>query len=234
MVRTIRRRLLHEDAADQLRLAIVRGDLQPGQRLPEPELARSLGLSRGPVREALRVLEREGLVVIAPHVGASVIALESRSLEDGLRLRRTVEELSCRYAIGSPTTDLNELRQIVVEMRLAERANDPDAMAELDFRFHRRLVEMGGSDVAIGVWNVLAGRIRFHLALSAKRRLAEQSHMATGHQDILDALLARDGARLATVLRRHYDETEEALRQLAGQQDGGTAAPRALMALEAY
>ena len=229
----VRRRLLHEDAADRLRLAIVRGDLLPGQRLREPELARSLGLSRGPVREALRVLEQEGLVVISPHLGASVITLDSRSVKDALHLRRVVEELSSRSAIASTTrAEIAELQALVEAMRAAERSNQPDQIAQLDFQFHRRLVEMGQSDVAMRVWNTLAGSIRFHLAFASKRLLADHALVSVGHQDIVDALIARDLPRLAAVLSHHYAESEEALQQ--AQRAGQARTEPVLVTLEAY
>ncbi|HYM50443.1 MAG TPA: GntR family transcriptional regulator [Candidatus Limnocylindrales bacterium] len=205
-------RLLHQEVADRLRAAIIRGDFRPGQRLREPELARMLALSRGPVREALRKLEQEGLVTTLPHQGASVVAIEAKALDDAIAIRRFLEERCARVALSRATAaDLLELGRCLRSMEDGIDARDHFASAEYDFRFHERLIQIGDSDTIRRVWNLLAGRMRLYLNESNRAMARAGRDVVRSHRAIADALAAHDAPALERAIDQHFAETRESL-----------------------
>ena len=104
-------RTLADKVCEQLVTAIVRGDIPPGQKISEPELARTYGISRGPLREAIRHLEGLRLVVRIPHVGARVVSLSPEELVEIYRIREALEGMACRLAAENMSTaEIDSLR----------------------------------------------------------------------------------------------------------------------------
>jgi DNA-binding GntR family transcriptional regulator len=240
-VGAVSRRLLHQDVADQLRAAIIRGEFRPGQRLREPELARMLALSRGPVREALRKLEQEGLVVTTPHQGASVVALDALAVDEAIEIRRFIEELNGRTALTRATAqDLAELNRCLKSLEDAVEAKDVAGSAVHDFRFHQRLIEIGDSAVVQRVWNSLAGPIRLYVNASNSAMVSTGHNLVLSHRAIAEALEDGDEDRLTRAFAQHFDETRESLRGVgtevvARDGDEGQTSPALIAAgLEAY
>lgn len=240
-VGAVSRRLLHQDVADQLRTAIIRGDFRPGQRLREPELARMLALSRGPVREALRKLEQEGLVVTTPHQGASVVALDALALDDAIEIRRFIEELNGRAALTRTTPqDLTELDQCLRSLEDAVEARDAAGSAVHDFRFHQRLIEVGDSAVVRRVWNSLAGPMRLYLNASNREMVSTGRNLSLSHRAIAEALRDGDRDRLMRAFAQHFAETRESLEEAGAgvptrNGERGAPSPTLITAgLEAY
>src|SRR5438128_944967 len=133
----VRGRALRHDIADALRGEIVDGRLEPGERVLEVDLARRFGVSRQPVREAIRTLEREGLLTSLPNRGTFVTRV---SLEDAMAIqdiRAQLEGLAARLAVVQLTTaDFKRLRELVKDMRSAGRRRAPHDLVALDLEFH--------------------------------------------------------------------------------------------------
>jgi DNA-binding GntR family transcriptional regulator len=216
----ISRRPLYAEALRSIREAILRGDIPPGTRLYELELARRLDLSRGPVREALRQLEQEGIVVSSPHLGASVVSIDAAEIEDATSIRTFLETLHSDATIERLTdADLADLAACVEQIREASRSSDAALISETDFGFHERLLRIAGSPIVQQVWRMLAGRLRMSLALSNVIYLREVGDVAETHRPVMEALEARDAAQLDTALTAHIEESRTILRRLLDSRE---------------
>ena len=143
---------LRDVVFNTLRQAILRGELQPGERLMEIQLAQRLGVSRTPVREAIRKLELEGLVLMIPRRGAEVAEITRQDLEDVLEVRAALEELAVKDACEHITDEqLQDLKKVANEFKRSLEGTDLVACAEADIHFHeiiyaatnnKRLVQM--------------------------------------------------------------------------------------------
>lgn len=128
---------LRDVVFNTLRQAILRGELQPGERLLEIHLANKLGVSRTPIREAIRKLELEGLVLMIPRKGAEVAEITEKSLRDVLEVRRALEELAVRLACQKiQPEEIQELKDASREFEDALQTKDVTVYAEADVKFH--------------------------------------------------------------------------------------------------
>ena len=128
---------LRDVVFNTLRQAILRGELQPGKRLMEIQLAQRLGVSRTPVREAIRKLELEGLVLMIPRRGAEVAEITRQDLEDVLEVRAALEELAVKDACEHITDEqLQDLKKAANEFKRSLEGTDLVACAEADIHFH--------------------------------------------------------------------------------------------------
>ncbi|HET6507082.1 MAG TPA: GntR family transcriptional regulator [Baekduia sp.] len=187
-----------------LRRAIVAGELQPGHRLVETELAEQLGTSRAPVREALRQLEQEGLVVSRPYRATEVLGVTQEEIEEVLvPLRVTLERFAFRKARPNlAPEDFDELERLIRAMRVAGKDRDVDALADADVRFHELVVTRAGQPHCEQLWRTIEPRVRAHFRRDAPAH-RDPAAVADQHQRLLDAL--RDGAepRLGDEVERH-------------------------------
>jgi DNA-binding GntR family transcriptional regulator len=193
-----------DHVARALRSAIGDGALAPGQRLLETNLANELGTSNGPVREALRQLEAEGLVVSSPYRGAVVAEVSQEEIEQVLvPIRVLIERFAFQVAMPLlDEQDLAELRRLVALMRSAADANDPDQLAEADLQFHELVIRRSGQNHCLQLWRVIQPRVRAYFRRDAP---AHQHHyeVADQHQQLLDALTAGDADALVIAVEQH-------------------------------
>lgn len=199
-------RTLSEHIADQLRQAILSHHLKPGQRIVEGQLAEAMDTSRGPVRDALAILENEGLIVRYPHRGAFVAQLTPADAEEIYTLRHAVESVAVDYLVKYATPqDLDELDVYVQKMLdLAQRTYTPREVIELDLEFHQTLCRLSGHRRALEAWQSL--RIQTWILLlrfqtQNPRDFAERG--AEGHRRLMQALRQRDLARAQQELYAH-------------------------------
>jgi len=211
------RRPLAERAADQLRRFVLDGTLAPGERLGEVALSARLGVSRTPLREAFKILAREGLVVLEPNRGARVAPLDLAELEHTVEVMAALEELVGRLAaVRIGEAELVALRETHRAMRQAFEARDLDRYFTANQAIHLGLVAACRNPVLEEQYRTLNARIlRYrHAANLSPARWAEA--MAE-HEAILEALEARDGGRLGVLLARHLEHKLRPLRErLAG------------------
>ncbi|WP_208539051.1 GntR family transcriptional regulator [Algihabitans albus] len=188
---------------DRLARAICEGRLAPGQRLVEVALARQLGISRAPVREAARRLEQRGLLVAHPRRGFFVRDFSLEEIDDlyGLRiaLERYAAELACHRATES---DLDRLRaQLDLLHRLAEAGALADLVEE-DLRFHLLFCEVSGNRKLFKLFHDIAGEIRMVIVLIGQV-YDDPQRIAETHRPLIEALAARDAARLDAAVDHH-------------------------------
>ena len=190
--------------AQVLRSAIVDGSLAPGDRLLETNLANELGTSNGPVREALRQLETEGLVVSAPYRGAVVATVSQEEIEQVLvPIRVIIERFAFRIALPLlEDADYAQLRKLVTQMRTAADAADADRLAETDLQFHELVLKRSGQNHCLQLWRVIQPRVRTYFRRDAP---AHSDHYAVAdqHQQLLDALTAGDPDALVAAVEAH-------------------------------
>src|SRR5262245_61346250 len=158
---------------DQLVEAIVRaaaeGKILPGERLVEAALSRHFNVSRVPVREALRLLESQGIVTNAPYRGMRLMEVDARHLRQILVVRASLERVAAREAAAAYRRNpgaLAGMEQALGAMERAVAAADSFALAEADTAFHRALCRIGGNDVLLQVWETLARRLTIIVGLS--------------------------------------------------------------------
>ncbi len=188
--------------ADTLRERIVSGETQPGEHLVEQQIADDLQTSRGPVREALRRLEYEGLVVSSPYRGAVVVGISDEEVEVLMSLRVTLERFSFRKALfvmGDP--ELAELNKVVWQMERAASRNEIDGVVEADLRFHESVLEMSGQPHTVQVWRSIESRIRAYFYRFDRDR--DLQSIVAEHRELFDALVAGQEDSLLKLLVAH-------------------------------
>lgn len=197
------RMVLSDQVKAHLLEAILDGRYPPGARIVETRVARELGTSQAPVREALRDLEALGLVETAAFRGARVRHPSADELLEAFVVRSQLESLAARLAVERLTAaDLGRLTGLLGEMRRAARAGDLHAEAVADAAFHGTIVEISGNAMLQRVWQRLEPLSRTYITLVAPG--ADRHRIADLHQPVLDALRIRDAARAAGALDHHY------------------------------
>ena len=183
---------LRDVAYQTLRKAILRGDLQPGERLMEMKLADQMGVSRTPVREAIRMLELDGLVVMTPRKGASVAQLSDRSLRDVLEVRRALEqlagELACERMTKKDFDDLAEANRRFTEVIDSE---DVTTVAEADEYFHSLIFKATGNEKLIQLVSQFREQM-YRFRIEHIKDLPDRDILIREHQEIMQALRKRD------------------------------------------
>jgi len=192
-----------QQVVEILRSEIIAGRYEPGERLIETALATGLGTSRGPVREALRQLESEGLVMSFPYRGAVVLGVSDEEVQDVLiPIRLTLERFSFRHALERMTeADFAELGKQVWLMEQAARANDLLKLVEADLRFHDIVISSSGQTHTVQIWRTIWPRIRAYFFRYGRGRSLEV--MVEEHRELLAALQSRDAEPMLEVLDRH-------------------------------
>ncbi|TQM79808.1 DNA-binding GntR family transcriptional regulator [Saccharothrix saharensis] len=213
------RRGLADTAADLIREAILGGVFPPGSPLREVELAASLDVSRGSVREGLAVLEREGLVRSAWHRGTKVIDLTARDAEEVYSVRAALEGLAGRGAIGR--VDLDVLGGLVDGMARRLAAGAPsDELLALDIEFHDAIYRAAGNRRLLEAWHAVRSQV--HLFQLTRIRLGHHDYRAVvvdEHREIVRLLDAGDAAEVTRFAEEHV---HSAKRVLLAQLDGST------------
>src|SRR5437899_1197693 len=198
-------------ATELIRQAIVDGRLEPGRRLKEEELARELGISRTPVREALLVLQAEGIVVATPNRGAMVRSHDAEDLDDLYQLRALLEGFAARRAAARITDEeLTRLRLSSVRFDKLDPEHDLGEIVKENLFFHNTILEIAGS-------GRLAGMVRkvVELPLVYKSYIwySPNQFRISGHyhRQIVNALVARDAERAELVMKEHVFEARDVL-----------------------
>lgn len=199
----ISRRYLHDEVAERLRELIRSGELEPRARVNELELAERFGISRTPLREAIKILATEGLLELLPNRGARVASLTAQEIEDTLEvvagLEATAGDLACRRITDAEVDAIAHLHGAMVE---AWRRGDDPAYFTLNRRIHEAIMEASRNPTLQGIYANLSGRIQ-RTRYSAHKTPEQWRRAIDEHERMLALLRARDGERLAAVMREH-------------------------------
>ena len=197
---------LSENVFRRIQAAIVKGEIAPGSKISEPELARTYGISRGPLREAIHRLEGQRLLVRVPHVGARVVSLNHAELIELYEIRESLEGMACRLAAERMSQgDIDELRRVLDthERDAAFQAGVGYYQQEGDYDFHYRIIQGSGNQTLV---KMLCGELyqlvrMYRIQFSATPNRPRQAFAE--HHRILDAIADRDGELAELLMRRH-------------------------------
>lgn len=202
---------LRDVVFNTLRQAILTGELKPGERLMEIHLADKLGVSRTPIREAIRKLELEGLVTMIPRKGAEVAQITEKSMNDVLEVRRAMDALCAELACERITDEETEqLRQACVAFETAVKTRDVKKIAQADVELHDIIVKATGNQRLVQLINNLSEqmyRYRFEYIkdTSQHQRLIEE------HRVIYESILKKDRETASQAARVHIDNQKKAI-----------------------
>ncbi|HET7559303.1 MAG TPA: GntR family transcriptional regulator [Limnochordia bacterium] len=219
-------RPLRELVFEAVREAIIEGQLKPGERLMEIQLAERLGVSRTPVREAIRKLELEGFVVMIPRKGAYVADISLKDIADVFEIRGALEGLAAQLAAERASDEeLERLERLLHEIGVCVEQRDVDLMVDLDTRFHDVLYTASRNQRLGQILSLLREQIqRFRT-----RTLANPQRMKVArdeHQALVEALAARDPDLARRLAEAHIESAENSLMSLMSTEqprdrDGG-------------
>lgn len=199
----IKQGALHDEAAGRIRTLIEEGQLEPGTRIPERNLCEEFGISRTPLREALKVLATEGLVELLPNRGARVVRLTRDMLEDTFAVMGSLEALAGELACERITeAELAEIQALHYRMlaHYARRKREP--YFDLNRRIHEAIIKAARNDALSDVYQRLDTRVR---RARYATRLGEDhwTQAVADHEAMIEALRERDSERLSHILRAH-------------------------------
>lgn len=204
----------------QLRDAILNGRIAPGERIVEAELARQMGISRAPVREAARRLESVGLLVARPRHGFAVREFTARQVEDLYQVRIELEGMACTLACrAAPDDALARLVPQVDAMVARAGAASRAERVALDLGFHLRLAELSGNGYLLRLYQNLSHEVQLFLALS-EGSYGDPATLADTHRPIAEAVARRDETAAGAALRHHLDDALEHVRGLCARRPG--------------
>lgn len=209
---------LRDRAYQVLREAIISGQLAPGERLVEAKLAQEMGISRNPVREALRRLEDEGLARRMPRGGMAVAEVDLRDVAEVYAVRSVLEGLAARLAAGRLQAEHRErMARSIQEGEEARRRGDLDLLVQASRVFHDTILEAAGNARLTSLMHVLDHHIsRFRrLSLQAEGSPAE---VLEEHRHILEALERGDGPQVEGLMRQHLERSGRQILRFLGKQ----------------
>ncbi|TCC17923.1 GntR family transcriptional regulator [Kribbella sindirgiensis] len=199
---------LREQVLAELRRRIVDGEYHEGERLTETRLADDFGVSRNPVREALRVVEAEGFVQILPRRGAVVATLDETAVRDLFAVREQLETLAAGLAAERATpAGISTLRRLVEEANDATKAEDFDRVAELNSEFHRAVIEVSGNRWLLSISAAMYHHVHWVFRVGAAQRAP---HSSEEHVRLVEAIEAGDSAAASTAARLHVEAAAKA------------------------
>lgn len=206
-------RPLRDKVVEELRRRIVNGGYAPGDRLTEDRLAEAFGVSRNPVREAIRVLEAEGFVVAQPRRSAVVATLSAQDVRDLFDVRLALEPLAARLAAQRAGPAAAEaLREITAAAEAAATARQLDRVSELNTRFHAAICGFSGNVLLRSMSEKLHARLQWVYRQSAADRV---NHSWAEHESLMAAIGAGDGDKAAAEATNHIRAAQAAALALA-------------------
>lgn len=211
--RSIERRSLHREVADQIRDMIVAGELPPGERVNEGGLCDQFGISRTPLREALKVLASEGLVELRPNRGTRVTAITPEEVGELFEVVSGIERLAGELAtLRMSDRELERLKALHEKMERHYEAGEKQEYFRLNQQIHNTVVSLAGNSVLETTHASLMVRVRRarYMAIQSPERWHES---VQEHRAILEALEARDSARAGELIRSHVRRTGETVKQ---------------------
>lgn len=202
-----------------LREAILRGDLQPGERLMELQLAAKLGVSRTPIREAIRMLEQEGLAVTMPRKGAEVAKMTLKGMEDVLEIRGALDELASQLACERITEEqLERLEARKQEFERSLKSGDLKLIAEADVNFHDVIYEATGNPKLVSLLNNLREQI-YRYRVEYIKDAKNHPILIKEHEAIYQSLLARNPEEATASIREHVENQATAVKAVIVKQE---------------
>ena len=202
-----------------LREAILKGELKPGERLMELQLASKLGVSRTPIREAIRMLELEGLAVTMPRKGAEVAKMTEKDMEDVLQIRKALDEL----AVGLACDNMGEgeLKDLFVALKNFEestRSGDVKQIAQADVEFHDAIYHAADNPKLVNMLNNLREQM-YRYRVEYLKNESVYPRLVQEHQEIYEGLKRKDKETVVEIVSHHVENQEIVVKNIILEQE---------------
>lgn len=221
----IQRVVLSEQVKEELLDDIMSGRYKPGDRLVESQIAKRMGISQSPVREALRDMVAMRFVEVEPHKGARVRKIDQREVLEIYPVRASLEELAGQLAVANAPDYLGELDTAINRMVKAFSEGDVRTLAHWDVIFHRTILEATGNQILIETWNSLMIEARTFVTLNNLISRAPEIDLAGRHYPIIEALKEGDPIKCGKVMRSHVEEFGTVMHDIFGENDEKVSQP---------
>ena len=214
-------RTLSEQVVNTLRQVIVDGDLPPGARLMDAELAEQLQVSRPTIRDAFRRLQHEGIIINHPHRGYFVAEFHAEDVEELMILRGLLEGRAAEISVGLLSDeDFCRLEEIADAIATQDYQKDIQSARELDIRLHDIVIQRSGLTLLPQLWAILNSRLTVLNALSAGPLKVDADDSSRRHHDYITVLRSRDPDRARVAAEQHYQSYVDRLLSVLQERDG--------------
>ena len=223
----VERQRLHDTVVEHIRRFIVEGTLEPGKKLNERELCETLGISRTPLREALKVLAAEGLIEIWPNRGASVSKMSEAELRETFELMSGLEAFSGELACERITAaEIAEIKALHYAMLACRAQNDLAGYYSRNQAIHDKINEAARNSALRQMYIAVNRRLQA-LRFRSNFQTPKWDRAIHDHDEMLKALDDRDGKRLSAILRQHLLDKRDAVLQVQSREETGGSAVKA-------
>lgn len=210
---------LRDVVFNTLREAILRGDLVPGERLMELQLAAKLGVSRTPIREAIRMLEQEGLAITIPRKGAIVAGMTEKDMQDVLEIREALEELSVQVACDKITDEeVAKLRENMENFETSLKSGDIKRMAEADVEFHDVIYQATDNPKLINMLNNLREQM-YRYRVEYLKNPSNHEQLLREHEAIYRGIMEKDKDAVTEMIRKHISNQVDVVKNIIREQE---------------
>lgn len=211
---------LRETVFETIRLAIIEGKLMPGERLLEVQLAEELGVSRTPVREAIRKLEEEGLVKMEPRKGAYVTPMSGKDLLEMMQIRRALEMLCAELAAKNATDDdIRQMEQSNIGFEEAALLNDEQGIVVCDTAFHEAIYKSTGNDRLFQMIHSLREQM-LRMRVEYVHHIEDKKPLIGQHRSIIHNIADHNVIEAGRVAGAHIQQAEEDMMAVLKQKEG--------------
>ena len=226
-IRPVRKQTFREQIVEELRSSIISGQLPPGSQIIESDLAVRFGVSRGPLREALRQLIEEGLLVTVPYTGTHVTSLSHNDIQEIFSLRTELEIFAFKLVWEKRDRAFNdELRRRHEHLLSCIDQGDDEENSLAELALHSYAYEMCGHKMLLDIWEGLKGRLQLYWA-AHHRAHGRRDPNRNGHMEYVRLATADDFEAMAAEIRLHMrrgvEKTEAFLGELSGKQETSMA-----------
>ncbi|MDK3074990.1 GntR family transcriptional regulator [Sedimentitalea sp. JM2-8] len=205
---TIPRAALHTQVADALRDQIVRGKIASGMRLNEIELCKLMGISRTPLREAIKILEAESLIEIRPHRGASVAEIKTETLNEIFQVLAPLEQLALELAMARMSDEEYKLVQATHDrMMVCYHAQDREGCFLNDIAFHNQIVSFAGNEVLQAIHTNLMNRSQRGRYFAPRFSQVKLDEAMAAHEELISAIMDRNIPSASRIMHDHVVRT---------------------------
>ena len=210
---------LRDVVFNTLREAILKGELKPGERLMELQLAAKLGVSRTPIREAIRMLEQEGLAVTIPRKGAEVAKMTEKDMKDVLQVREALDELAATIACERISQEeMDNLKHTMRAFEEYTKTDDVKKIAEADVQFHDIIYQATGNPKLVNMVNNLREQM-YRYRVEYLKDEKNYPTLVKEHSEIVDGLSRKDKKKVTDAMHNHVVNQVTAVKEIIREQE---------------